>query len=206
MNTSAAHIRQAAYEVPNIVPKRDTLLVIAFAFEASATHGEYQRMGTIQVIRAEANKDLAIEGLKHSPNDSSFVVVGEPDVELRETIDRKLELEVKGVDTYDPNQNSVRSGGVEDIHCIMTDTEFDSLSFRVRRINFPNQTKDRQLERIKRDLRRQIDDSKWNRMLTAVTIPFDSPRSGRVAVKVIDKAGMETMRISDVDSELEAFT
>ena len=32
----------------------------------------------------------------------------------------------------------------------MTDTDFEGLSFRVRRINFPNQTKDKQLERMKR--------------------------------------------------------
>ena len=28
----------------------------------------------------------------------------------------------------------------------------------------------------------------WNRLLTAVTIPFDPPKSGEVAVKIIDKA------------------
>ena len=81
----------------------------------------------------------------------------------------------------------------------MTDTDFDGLSFRVRRINFPNQTGDKQLERMKRDLQKYIDDRKWNRLLTAVTIPFDPPESGKVAVKVIDKAGMETMRVLDME-------
>ncbi len=195
--TSPQHIRQAVREVPNMVPERDTLLVISFAYEAPATAGEYQNMGSVQVIRAEANKDLTIPGLKNSPGDNSFVVVGEPDVELRKTTGGQLE--VRGVDTYDPKINTVRAGEVRDIHCIMTDTDFDSLSFRVRRINFPNQTKDKQLERMKRDLQQHIDDGKWNRLLTAVTIPFDPPESGKVAVKVIDKAGMETMRVLDME-------
>ena len=147
--TSPQHIRQAVRQVPNMVPERDTLLVISFAYEAPATAGEYQNMGSVQVIRAEANKDLTIPGLKNSPGDNSFVVVGEPDVELRKTTDGQLELEVRGVDTYDPKINTVRAGEVRDIHCIMTDTDFDGLSFRVRRINFPNQTKDKQLERMK---------------------------------------------------------
>ena len=134
-----------------MVPERDTLLVISFAYEAPATAGEYQNMGSVQIIRAEANKDLTIPGLKNSPDDNSFVVVGEPDVELRKTTSGQLELEVRGVDTYDPKINTVRAGEVRDIHCIMTDTDFDGLSFRVRRINFPNQTKDKQLERMKRD-------------------------------------------------------
>ena len=193
--TSPNHIRQAVREIPNMVPKRDTLLVISFAYEAPATAGEYQNMGSVQIIRAEANKDLTIPGLKHSPTDNSFVVVGEPDAEIRPAPNGQLELEVHGVDTYDPKINSVRSGQVDDIHCIMTDTDFDGFSFKVRRINFPNQTKDRQLERMKRDLQRHIDDRKWNRLMTAVTIPFDPPESGQVAVKVIDKAGMETMRV-----------
>ena len=193
--TSPQHIRQAVREIPNMVPKRDTLLVISFAYEAPATAGEYQNMGSVQIIRAEANKDLTIPGLRHSPSDNSFVVVGEPDAEIRPAPNGQLELEVHGVDTYDPKINSVRPGEVKDIHCIMTDTEFDGLSFKVRRINFPNQTKDRQLERMKKDLQKYIDDRKWNRLLTAVTIPFDPPKSGQVAVKVIDKAGMETMRV-----------
>ena len=197
--TSPQHIRQAVREVPNMVPERDTLLVISFAYEAPATAGEYQNMGSVQIIRAEANKDLTIPGLKNSPDDNSFVVVGEPDVELRKTTSGQLELEVRGVDTYDPKINTVRAGEVRDIHCIMTDTDFDGLSFRVRRINFPNQTKDKQLERMKRDLQQHIDDGKWNRLLTAVTIPFDPPESGKIAVKVIDKAGMETMRVLDME-------
>ena len=198
--TSPHHIRQAVREVPNMVPERDTLLVISFAYEAPATAGEYQNMGSVQVIRAEANKDLTIPGLTNSPGDNSFVVVGEPDAVIRKAPNGQLELEVHGVDTYDPKINTVRAGEVRDIHCIMTDTDFDGLSFRVRRINFPNQTKDRQLERMKRDLRRHIDDEKWNRLMTAVTIPFDPPESSKVAVKVIDKAGMETMRVLDVEN------
>ena len=198
--TSPNHIRQAAMPVPNMntTPKRDALLIIAFGYEAPATAGEYQQMGSVRIIRAEANRDLMIPGLKNGTQDNSFVVVGEPDMELRPAPNGQLELEVRGIDTYDPRLNSVRSGNVRDIHCIMTDTDFDGLSFRVRRINFPNQTEDRQLERMKRALQRHIDDGKWNRLLTAVTIPFDPPKSGKVAVKVIDKAGMETMRVLDV--------
>ena len=51
---------------------------------------------------------------------------------------------------------------------------------------------------MKRALQRHIDDRKWNRLMTAVTIPVDPPKSGQVAVKVIDKAGMETMRVLEI--------
>ena len=42
---------------------------------------------------------------------------------------------------------------------------------------------------------------KWNRLLTTVTIPFDPPKSSEVAVKVIDKAGMETMWVINTGKE-----
>ena len=51
---------------------------------------------------------------------------------------------------------------------------------------------------MERDLQPYIDDRKWNRLLTAVTIPFDSPESSKVGVKVIDKASMETMRLLEI--------
>ena len=42
---------------------------------------------------------------------------------------------------------------------------------------------------------------KWNRLLTTVTIPFDRPKSSEVAVKVIEKAGMETMWVINTGKE-----
>ena len=194
---STIHIRHAAEEAAQIVPQISTLLTIAFAYEAPATDREHTRMGRIQVIRAEANKDMTIPGLANSPSDSAFVVVADPDVDLRKTSSGQLELEVRGIDAYDPRQGTVVPGEVKDIYCILTDTDYDGLAFKARRINFPNRTKDRQLERLKRDLSRHIDNGRWERLFTATTIPFDPPTEGKVAVKVIDRAAMETMVILD---------
>ena len=116
-------------------------------------------------------------------------------MDLRKLSNGQLELEVRGIDTYDPKQRTVIPGEVKDIYCILTDTDYDGLAFQVRRINFPNQTRDKQLERLKRDLARHVDNGHWEQLFTATTIPFDPPTEGKVAVKVIDRAAMETMRI-----------
>ena len=196
---SSGQIRQAAFQAANIAPQRDTLLVIAFAYEAPTTEGELDRMGRIQVIRTEADRDLTIPGLESKPDDTAFVVVSEPDVALRSTPTGQLELEVLGIDTYDPRQSIVKAGDVKDIYCIMTDTDYDGLSFKARRINFPNQTTDKQLERLKKDLARHIDSQRWEQLFSPTTIPFDPPTEGnKIAVKVIDRAAMETMRILEV--------
>ena len=195
---STIHIRHAAEEAAQIVPQINTLLTIAFAYEAPATDREHARMGRIQIIRAETNKDLTIPGLANSPSDSAFVIIADPDVDLRKLSNGQLELEVRGIDTYDPKQTTVIPGEAKDVYCILTDTDYDGLAFKARRINFPNQTKDKQLERLKRDLARHVDNERWEQLFTATTIPFDPPTEGKVAVKVIDRAAMETMRILEI--------
>ena len=195
---STIHIRHAAEEAAQIVPQINTLLTIAFAYEAPATDREHARMGRIQIIRAETNKDLTIPGLANTPSDSAFVIIADPDVNLRKLSNGQLELEVRGIDTYDPKQRTVIPGEAKDIYCILTDTDFDGLAFKARRINFPNQTKDKQLERLKRDLARHVDNERWEQLFTTTTIPFDPPIEGKVAVKVIDRAAMETMRILEI--------
>lgn len=141
--------------------------------------------------------------MRNLPSDSAFTVIGEPDVDLRWTAAGQLELEVLGIDTYDPKLRTVTSGKPAEIHCIMTDTDYDGLSFKARRINFPNQTKDKQLQRLKRDFKKVIDAQNWNRLYSPVTIPFDPPLEGRIAVKVIDRAAMETMRVLDVPEKVD---
>ena len=194
---SGHQVRRAASDTAKI-RELNALVVIAFAFEAGTTDSEYDTMGRIRVFRVEANRDLVIPGLKNLPSDSAFTVIGEPDVALRWTDEGQLELEVLGIDTYDPKQRTVTIGEPVDIHCIMTDTDYDGLSFKTRRINFPNQTKDRRLNRIKKDFKRTIDERHWKRLFSPITIPFNPPIEGRIAVKVIDRAAMETMRILEV--------
>ena len=197
-SVAPGQIRRAAFEAANIAPRLDTLLVIAFEYEASTTDSEFDQLGRIRIIRAEANRDLTIPGLKNLPSDNAFVVVGEPDVDLRWTETGQLELEILGIDTYDPRRRTVTSGGPTDIYCFMTDTDYDDLSFKARRINFPNQSQDKQLKRMKEALSRELSEQEWERLLTVTTVPFDAPEGGKVAVRVIDRTAMETMRVIEV--------
>ena len=199
VTVSPGLLNRAAQEAANLVPKVDTLVVLAFVYEASIADQEWERRGRLTVIRAEINRDLTIPGLRNASSDNAFVVIGEPDVELRWTTKSQLELEVRGIDTYNPRLRQIEPGDVKDIHCILTDTDYDGLAFQARRINFPHQTKDRQLQAIQRQLRRQLDENSLERLQTAITIPFAPPGEySRIAVKVIDRAGMETMRILEV--------
>ena len=49
----------------------------------------------------------------------------------------------------------------------------------------------------------EIDQEKWEQMLTTKTIPFELPNPGvKIAVKVIDQTGMENMTVIDDPSDI----
>ena len=80
----------------------DILVVLGFAFEAHADE-DLLNIGRLTVLRARMNNDLHMAGrLKSGKSGNLFVVFGEPDIKLREVEDDKLEIEIKGVDIFDP--------------------------------------------------------------------------------------------------------
>ena len=81
----------------------------------------------------------------------------------------------------------------------MVDTEYDTQSFRARLMNVQQVKRNqRSIRNLRAALRREIDDEKWEQMLSTTTIPFELPEPGvKIAVKVIDQTGMEHMTVID---------
>ena len=90
-------------------------------------------------------------------------------------------------------------GDARQIMEIMVDTEYDTESFRARMINVRQVGRNqRTLRNLRAAFNREIDQEKWERMLTTKTIPFELPEPGvKIAVKVIDQTGMEHMTVID---------
>jgi adenine-specific DNA-methyltransferase len=53
--------------------------------------------------------------------------------------------------------------------------------------------------KLKRALRAEIDEPLWSSLYSATSQPFDPPRSGKIAVKVINHYGDEVMKTYVVD-------
>ena len=54
------------------------------------------------------------------------------------------------------------------------------------------------IKNLRAALRREIDNEKWEQMLSTTTIPFELPDPGvKIAVKVIDQTGMEHLTVID---------
>jgi adenine-specific DNA-methyltransferase len=198
-----ADIRKAALEAVK-GSGCDLLLVCAFAFEASVHEQTAEltkeiKLGKLAVLPVRMNPDLAMgdELLKKTGAGNLFTVFGEPDVKL-ETADGKVVVTLRGVDVFDPSTGAVRSGDTDDIACWFIDTDYDRQSFFVRHAYFLYGSKDTPegpYDKLKKALRAEIDEAEWSKLYRATSQPFDPPKSGKIAVKVINHFGDEVLKV-----------
>jgi adenine-specific DNA-methyltransferase len=168
------------------------LIACAFNYEAHAT--EFDKLGAIPVLKARMNADLHMGSeLKETSKANLFVVFGEPDIELQEQEDGRLRVEVKGVDVFKPQTGEVVSEGPDGIACWFIDTDYNEESFFVRHAYFLGA--DDPYDALKRTLKAEINEEAWDSLHSAVSRPFDKPKSGRIAVKVINHLGDEVMKV-----------
>ena len=170
----------------------DVLIACAFNFEAHAS--ELTRMGPLPILKAKINPDLHMAGeLKNTGKGNLFIVFGEPDVEIETLAGGQLQVKVLGVDVFDPNTGDVRSGDTKSIAAWFIDTDYDEESFFVRHAYFLGANDP--YKSLKTALRAEIDEAAWATLYRDISRPFDRPRSGRIAVKVINHFGDEVMKV-----------
>jgi adenine-specific DNA-methyltransferase len=190
------HIKEAAKEAVRGIGF-DLLVVCGFAFDPHVSE-EVRRYGKLSVQVVRMNPDLLMgeELLKKTGAGNLFTVFGEPDVDIRQRPDGKLEVEVRGVDVYDPTTQEIRSHSTEDIACWFIDTEYNGESFFVRHAYFTGA--DEPYEKLKRALRAEIDEAAWASLYLTTSRPFDRPKAGKIAVKVINHYGDEVLKVFPV--------
>ena len=172
------------------------LLLVGFGFEANPRTEE---VGRLVVHRIQAHQDLRIGQLAPDRKADTLVVVAEPDIDLVEAEPGQWTLEVRGYDSYNPSTGQVASHeGVDEIECLMIDTDYDGTAFFAREIHFPGQAEDRRLKRLKSQLGRRLDYELWATCLSAKSRPFTTPSSGEVAVRIVTRAGAELTAVRQV--------
>jgi adenine-specific DNA-methyltransferase len=174
----------------------DVLIACAFNYEAHAS--EFSKLGRIPVLKARMNADLHMGGeLKATGKGNLFVVFGEPDIDILHVDDGTLRVHVKGVDVFDPTTGEVRSDGADGIACWFIDTDYNEESFFVRHAYFLGQNDP--YGALKTTLKAEINADTWDTLNSDISRPFPMPKSGRIAVKVINHLGDEVMKVFRVE-------
>ena len=170
----------------------DVLIACAFNYEAHTT--EFAKLGRLPVLKARMNADLHMaEDLKNTGKGNLFVVFGEPDIELLQQPDGRLQVKVKGVDVFKPQTGEVVSDGPDGIACWFIDTDYNEESFFVRHAYFLGANDP--YGALKTTLKAEIDPEAWASLNSDISRPFARPKSGRIAVKVINHLGDEVMKV-----------
>ncbi len=178
------------------VTEEDGVTVDTSAEGFAEVTGE-RSFGRIKLLFVRMNVDLLMgEDLKKTGAGNLFTVFGEPDIEVRTTADGAIEVELNGVDVYDPTTGEVRSGGIGQIALWMIDTSYNGDSFFVRHCYFTGGGDP--YKRLKTALRAEIDADAWGSLYQTTSRSFDRPTTGRIAVKVINDYGDEVMKVFDV--------
>jgi adenine-specific DNA-methyltransferase len=173
----------------------DVLIACAFNYEAHAT--EFSKLGRIPVLKARMNADLHMaEDLKNTGKGNLFVIFGEPDITLLPQPNGQMCIKVNGVDVFKPQTGEVVSDGADGIACWFIDTDYNEESFFVRHAYFLGANDP--YSALKTTLKAEIDKEAWDTLNSDTSRPFDKPKSGRVAVKVINHLGDEVMKVFKV--------
>ena len=169
------------------------LIACAFNFEAHAQ--DFRKLGRIPILQARMNPDLHMADDLKAGGGNLFVVFGEPDIEVVEDGDR-IRVKLLGVDIFKPAKGIVESSDAKDIACWFIDTDYSGESFFVRQAYFPGA--DVPYKQLKSTLKGEIDEEAWESLKLTESRPFARPKSGRIAVKVINHLGDEVMKVFGV--------
>ena len=144
------------------------------------------------------NPDLSMgdELLKKTGAGNLFMVFGEPDVEMKPQANGDIVVSIRGVDVYDPTTCQIRSSSTDDIACWFIDTDYNEESFFVRHAYFLGANDP--YSALKTTLKAEINADAWASLNSDTSRPFEKPKSGRIAVKVINHLGDEVMKVFKV--------
>ena len=103
------------------------------------------------------------------------------------------QVTVHGVDVFHPNTGEIRSDDADGIACWFIDTDYNEESFFVRHAYFLGASDP--YKSLKTTLKAEIDPNAWATLHSDTSRPFAKPKSGRIAVKVINHLGDEVMKV-----------
>jgi len=143
-------------------------------------------------IRPDVNEGM--KGLlKDTGENQLFTVFGQPDVEVRRAEEGDcFQVELKGVDIYDPVRNVLVSSGARKVAAWFLDQDYDGRCFCVTQAFFPNQDA---WKKIAKALKSSAPKDAFKAFKGTCSVPFEAGRRRSIAVKVIDPRGNEVMSV-----------
>lgn len=192
-------VARAIEEAQKLVPKPKIIIFASFQFdpEAAKDIDETDWPG-VTILKTLMSPDLLTDDLKKKrAGNESFWLVGQPDVQLKKK-DGKYIVEVQGFDYYNTKTGEIESGDTSKIAMWMLDTDYDGRSLYPQQVFFPLAGESDGWSKLSKSLKAHIDEDLIEQYRGANSLPFSKGKNSRIAVKIIDDRGIESLRIMDV--------
>jgi adenine-specific DNA-methyltransferase len=194
----------AIEEAQTLVPKPKIIVFAAFQFdpEAAKDIDETDWPG-VTLLKAQMNADLLTDDLKKKRASSdSYWLIGQPDVSLEKITEGKdkgkYQVRVLGFDYYNTKTGSLESGGTANIAMWLLDTDYDGRSLFPRQVFFPMAGEKEGWARLAKNLKAEIDEDLIEAYRGNVSLPFKPGDNKRIAVKIVDDRGIESLKIVEI--------
>jgi adenine-specific DNA-methyltransferase len=200
-------VEQAWEEARMLVPRPKLLIFAAFQFDPEAAKDIDEmkpELAGMQFLKVQMNADLLTDDLKKKrASNESFWLIGQPDVYLERIADGedkgKYRVSVLGFDYYNTKTGQIESGGADRIALWMLDTDYDGRSLYPRQVFFPMAGEKEGWAKLARNLKAEIDEERIEAYRGTVSLPFALGEHRRIAVKIVDDRGIESLKVVKVD-------
>ncbi|MEJ5259797.1 MAG: DNA methyltransferase, partial [Anaerohalosphaeraceae bacterium] len=193
-------VAQALEEAQMLVPKPKLVVFAAFQFDPEAAKDiDETNWPGVTLLKVQMNADLLTDDLKKKrAGNDSFWLIGQPDVEIRRNPDGQYIVEVLGFDYYNTKTGQIESGSKDKIALWMLDTDYDGRSLYPRQVFFPLADDNEAWAKLARNLKAEIDPERIRAYWGTVSLPFEPGEYKRIAVKIVDDRGIESLKILEV--------
>ncbi len=198
-------VASALEEAQTLVPKPKLIIFAAFQFDPEAAKDiDETRWPGVTLLKAQMNADLLTADLKKKrASNESFWLIGQPDVQVERIAtgadEGKVRVSVHGFDYYNTKTGNIESGGATKIAVWLLDTDFDGRSLFPRQVFFPMAGPKQGWARLARVLKAEIDPDLIKAYHGTVSLPFDPGEHRRIAVKIVDDRGIESLKVVEVE-------
>jgi len=200
-------VEHAWEEARTLRPQPKLLVFAAFQFDPEAAKDIDElkpELTGMQFLKVQMNADLLTDDLKKKrASNESFWLIGQPDVELEkitEGDDRgKCRVSVLGFDYYNTKTGGIESGGADKIAMWLLDPDYDGRSLFPRQVFFPMADAKDGWAKLARNLKAEIDEDLIEAYRGTVSLPFAPGEHRRIAVKIIDDRGIESLKIVEIE-------